>query len=115
MFSSVVAVFGCPECSSPPKLLRSRLNSAVQNFTSWPELQKTTTRQGGRNKNKQNKVGNNNVTRKVYEPNKFQVCPYKDRTKRSPLVMGSGECGQHPYPPKYHRARRMGSLQHEFD
>src|SRR5436189_6488481 len=33
MFSSVVAVFGRSERSSSPKLLRSRLNSAAQNFT----------------------------------------------------------------------------------
>ena len=33
MFSSVVVVFGRPERSSSPKLLRPRLNSAAQNFT----------------------------------------------------------------------------------
>ena len=33
MFSSVVAVFGCPERSSSPKLLRPRLNSPAQYFT----------------------------------------------------------------------------------
>src|SRR5436190_13574311 len=33
MFSSVVAVFGHPERSSSPKILRPRLNSAAQNFT----------------------------------------------------------------------------------
>ena len=33
MFSTVVAVFGRPERSSSPKLLRPRLNSAAQNVT----------------------------------------------------------------------------------
>ncbi|GFX56263.1 hypothetical protein TNCV_2241971 [Trichonephila clavipes] len=33
MFSSVVAVFGRPERSTSPKLLRPRLNSAAQNFS----------------------------------------------------------------------------------
>ena len=32
-FSSIVAVFGRPESSSSPKLLRPRLNSAAQNVT----------------------------------------------------------------------------------
>ncbi|GFS55112.1 hypothetical protein TNCV_2441821 [Trichonephila clavipes] len=50
-----------------------------------PGLQKNTTPQGGRTR--------------------------KGRT----LVLGSGECGQHPCPPKYHRACRKGNVQQEFD
>ncbi|GFV93452.1 hypothetical protein TNCV_1987671 [Trichonephila clavipes] len=39
----------------------------------------------------------------------------KGLTKRSPLGLGSGECGQHPCPPENRRACRKGPVQHEFD
>ncbi|GFU42863.1 hypothetical protein TNCV_3140331 [Trichonephila clavipes] len=35
-------------------------------------------------------------------------------TQRSPLGLGSGECGQHPSPPENRRACRKGPVQHEF-
>ncbi|GFS95271.1 hypothetical protein TNCV_2630971 [Trichonephila clavipes] len=56
-------------------------------------LQKTTTPQGGRNKNRQNK---------------------QSHTKRNPLGWAAVNVGQHPCPQKKRRAGKKGPAQHEF-